>query len=88
MGLIGAVTCSGCGYRSAGILLGAHGEPYDLALGVCSRCREIVGFDPDHTFCSRCGDAVSRTGLGENGEIGCPRCGDEARLEEDDNAWH
>lgn len=84
MGLIGTYACDACGYRSRPVLLGAYGDLYDLALGTCARCAEIVAFDPDVTFCSRCGDSLTRLSMSEEGEVPCPRCGREAVLVSDD----
>lgn len=83
MGLIGEFVCPACGYRSRPILLGAGGEPYDLALGLCGRCREILAFDPDFTFCRACGHKITALAQGEDGTVGCPRCGGAAELRED-----
>jgi len=80
VGLIGTYDCEACGYRSRPVLLGAYGELYDLALGTCDRCAEIVAFDPDVTFCARCGGPLTRLAPSEEGEVPCPRCGRAARL--------
>lgn len=84
MGLIGTYACDACGYRSRPVLLGAYGDLYDLALGTCGQCAEIVAFDPDVTFCARCGTAMTRLSASEDGEVPCPRCGRNARLVSDD----
>lgn len=80
MGLIGNYACDACGYRSKPVLLGAYGDLYDLALGMCGQCAEIVAFDPDVTFCARCGGALMRMAPSEDGEVPCPRCGRAASL--------
>lgn len=80
MGLIGEYLCDGCGYRSRPVLLGAYGELYDMALGTCASCAEIIAFDPDVTQCSRCGRELVRLSPSEDGEVPCPRCGAIARL--------
>lgn len=82
MGLIGVFCCPSCGYRSRPLLLGAGGEPYDLPLGFCGHCRELFPFDPDRTWCDRCGHPVTRTVQDEDGGASCPRCGSTAVLEE------
>ena len=85
MGLIGEYVCGSCGYRSRPMLLGAYGELYDMALGTCGSCAEIIAFDPDITFCGRCGRSLMRLSPSEEGEVPCPRCGARARLVGDDD---
>ena len=81
MGLIGTFVCA-CGYRSRPILMGAYDEPYDLPLGSCTFCREIFTFDPDRSYCLRCGHTLMRLAQDEDGEAPCPRCGRMATLQE------
>jgi len=85
VGLIGTYLCTACGYRSRPVLLGAYGELYDRVLGTCATCAEIVPFDPDVTFCDRCGRSLLRLSETEEGEVPCPRCGAAARLVGDDD---
>jgi len=92
VGLIGAYACDRCGYRSRPVLLGSYGELYDMALGTCSTCAEIVAFDPDVTFCSRCGHSLRRLSPAEDATVPCPRCAGFARLvgdpeDDDDHGW-
>ncbi len=83
MGLIGTFVCGACRYRSRPILLGAGGEPYELALGLCGSCREILTFDPDFTFCRVCGHSIAGLVQDEDGAVACPRCGGAAELREE-----
>jgi DNA-directed RNA polymerase subunit RPC12/RpoP len=85
VGLIGLCVCDGCGYRSRPVLLGAYGDLYDMALGTCASCAEIIAFDPDVTQCPRCGRELLRLTPSEDGEVSCPRCGRVARLVGDDD---
>lgn len=80
MGLIGAYACDACGYRSRPVLLGAFGDLYDMALGTCAHCAEVIAYDPDVTQCPRCGRELRRVSPSEDGEVPCPRCGRVARL--------